>query len=485
MKQNTFSLLEAELQSEKCLADFNEMKTLTNLNVEESAKLDEFFKYKIDSLLESGKDIIIDDDESELLRLLPHIWIEYRMEWTRYNAQMQYQTVLLGQAKPLLAARGAILSYIMGIVEKYLNIEELYWCTKLAADPMDLLRSRTKLAQRMIEMAHSSGKAGQDIVENLVQLRDTLSVEIKSAAGVVGLEKVLRSVEELLSESTALRVSDLNESLEMVLSKSLPDCPIPIVLSRLEVDSEILLPSITIAGINRLFSDWLQVLKEKSIESSIEERRSAGKSDHLSVTWKMKELPGGRIRIELENDGKGLVTLEEIVDIPSDWSIQQEAIPGKGSKILIEFKGTQLADMIIFSISNQSDEFKFALLASEVIEILSEEQLKNYKEGPMAYARIGEGDHIYPLVDLSELLFGVVTPASRSIFVRVACGDNEYLVVKVGKVDLMVRDSMKNGPSTLYFIQGYFVLNGSVISVIDINKLKEVIDGKHEIAIAS
>lgn len=258
MRTNILSSLEAELRSEKCLADFNEMKNLTNLNAEDSAVLDVFFNYKIQSLLDSGKDVSIDDDESEFVRLLPHVWIEYRMEWTRYNAQMQYQTVMQGQAQPLLAARGAILSYIMGIVEKYLNNEELYWCTKLAADPISLLRSRSGLAQRMMEMAHSSGKAGQDIVENLVQLRDTLSTEIKTVAGVTGLEKVLRSVEELLSESTALGVSDLSESLEMVLSNSLSDSPLPIVLSKLEADDNILIPSITIAGINRLFSHWLK-----------------------------------------------------------------------------------------------------------------------------------------------------------------------------------------------------------------------------------
>lgn len=217
----------------------------------------------------------------------------------------------------------------------------------------------------------------------------------------------------------------------------------------------------------------------------MQERRDSGKSDHLSITWKMRELIGGRICIELENDGKGIGTLSDLVDIPSDWSIQQETVPGKGSKILIDFKGTQLADMIIFSISKQSSEFKFAFLASEVVEILSEGQLKNYKEGSMAYARIGEDDRIYPLVDLSELLFGVVHPVDRSIFVRVVSGDNEYMVIKVGKVDLMVRDSMKNGPNTLYFIQGYFILNGAVVSVIDISKLKEVIDGKREIVLAA
>lgn len=484
MKISILSSLISELESSKCKSDFEEMKKLTNLNQEEAAKLDTYFYYKISSLIESAKDITIDQDESELIRILPHLWIEYRMEWIRYNTQMQYQTVMQGKAQPLLAARGAALSYLLSLFEKHMSMEEIYWCTKLAADPMNLLRGRSVMAQRVVDMAYASGQVGQDIVENLIQLRETLSSEKISVQGLRGLDKVLHGVEELISSSTALGVSDLQESLEMVMSKNLSDSPIPLVISKLEADENTLIPAITIAGINDLFASWLTDLIKNSAESSIDERRGLGKTDHMNIGWRMKELSGGRILIEIENDGKGTSSLNDFSKFPTDWQIEQRVIPGSGSKIIVNFKGTQLANMIVFCIKNKNQQFRFALLSNVVIEIFGESRIQDYVvQGTMSCVSLKGSDGAFPLVNLSEILFGGDDISTgKNIFVRVSDSENRSLVIKAGDVEVIVRDSLKSGPKVLHFIQGYFMMNGSVVSVIDVAKLKEVIVGKHSFA---
>ena len=140
-----------ELTSHTCKQGYLEMKSKAELEPEDEAAIDQYFDFKVQSLVESCQDVCCDGDETELKRLLSHIWIEYRMEWIRYNTQMQYQNILHGKADPKLALRGASLSFLLAVVEQYLTTEEVYWCLKLAADPMNHLRSRTKLASRMVD----------------------------------------------------------------------------------------------------------------------------------------------------------------------------------------------------------------------------------------------------------------------------------------------------------------------------------------------
>lgn len=69
------------LKSDEVEANYLEMKNNLSLTPEDVAYVDQYFRYKVNSLIESLQDVCFDGDETELQRLLSHIWIEFRMEW--------------------------------------------------------------------------------------------------------------------------------------------------------------------------------------------------------------------------------------------------------------------------------------------------------------------------------------------------------------------------------------------------------------------
>lgn len=475
----------SRLSSDQCLNDYALMKVNSELLPEAEAIVDTYFTFKVKSLIESAQDVCLEDDESELQRLLSHIWIEYRMEWIRYNTQMQYQTVVRGIAEPELCARGAALSYLIGIIESFLSNEEVYWCTKLAAEPIEYLRSRSVMTSRMIDLASLGGHAGVKAVGNLVELRNVLSSKIKNPLIDTSFGKTLVNMEEIFTKSSALTVADFHHSLEMVMTTYLASSPVPMILNRMSENESILIPAVTIHGVNQLFAEWIKLLIDSSVESSIEERRLSEKKDHVTIDWTLKEAHGGILILELKDDGLGKNRISEFKNLPKDWQIEQDQMEGKGSRIKIIFKGTQLAELILFSVSGPHSNFAFAILADQVVEILSDNQLTYQLEGTINYARTKQDDNVYPLVDMTQVLFGKNKTDEKSIFIKVATALCKGFVIKASSVDVIIRDSIKIGPKTLGFTDGYVLYKGAVVSVIDIEKLKEVVGGRLSISKAS
>lgn len=469
--------LTSKLSSDQCQNDYATMKANAELTPEADILIDTYFTFKVKSLLESAKDVCLDGDESELQRLLSHIWIEYRMEWIRYNTQMQYQTVVRGMAEPELCARGAALSYLIGVIESFLSNEEIYWCTKLAVEPIEYLRSRSAMTSRMIELASLGGQAGIAAVSNIVELRNLLSSKIKNPLIDTVLDKTMITMEEIFTKASALSVADLRHSLEMVMTTFLASSPVPVILNRMSDNESILVPAVTIAGVNQLFSEWLKLLIETSVENSIEERRLSEKSDHVTIEWTLEEATGGRLLLELKDDGLGKNHISEFKNLPKDWQIEQEQIAGKGSRIKINFMGTQLAAMILFSCSGPHYDFFFAILADQVEEIFSDDQLTYGLDGQIKYARTKKDDQIYPLIDMAQVLFGKTKSSEKSVFIKVASPKCKSLIIKATTVDVIIKDSIKIGPKTLAFTDGYILYKGAVVSVIDISKLKEAVGG--------
>jgi hypothetical protein len=438
----------ASLFSSQCQADFSLMKESAGIGPDQELILNSYFDFKLKSLAESAKDVCLDGDESELQRLLSHIWIEYRMEWIRYNTQMQYQTVVRGQAEAELCARGAALSYLLGIIEALLSNEEIYWCTKLAAEPIEYMRSRSALTSRMVQVSSMSGNAGQTAIGSLIQLRDDLSVKLKNPLVESLFDKVMTDLDGLFTSSSALTSADLHNSLEMIMTKALGESTVPMLLYRQTDDDTILIPASTIVGLNDLFEQWIKFLVEKSLEGSIQVRRDSQKNDHVTIQWRL-----------LHN-------------------------PGLGSKIIVNFKGTELTDMMIFKAQGPEKDFSFAILASQVNEILSENQLTYHQEGTFDYVRTSQDDVVYPLVDMTKVLFGKKQMSSNNIFIKVACGD-KIIVIKAASVEAMIKDSMRIGPKTLFFVVGYLLYKGVIVSVVDVMQLKESISVKHPVSKAS
>ncbi|MBC7428541.1 MAG: hypothetical protein H7336_08020 [Bacteriovorax sp.] len=471
----------SSLFSSQCQADFVTMKESVGIGPDQELALNSYFDFKLKTLAESAQDVCLDGDESELQRLLSHIWIEYRMEWIRYNTQMQYQTVVRGQAEPELCARGAVLSYLIGIIESLLSNEEIYWCTKLAAEPIEYMRSRSLLTSRMVQMSSMSGNAGQSAIGSLIQLRDELSVKIRNPLIESRFEKVMTNLEELFTSSTALTSADLHNSLEMIMTKVLGESKVPMLLYRQTDDDTILIPASTIVGLNDLFEQWIKFLVGNSLEESIQVRRDSQKNDHVTIQWRLIQAAGGRLILELEDDGLGKNITADFKNLPRDWVVEKFHTPGLSSKIIINFKGTELADMMVFKAQGPEKDFSFAIFASQVNEVLSENQLTYHQEGTFDYVRTTQNDEVYPLVDMSKILFGKKLVTSNNVFIKVTCED-KTIVIKAASVEAMVKDSMRIGPKTLFFVEGYLLYKGVIVSVIDVIKLKESLSVKHSVS---
>ena len=122
---------------------------------------------RLHGIAESLRDVCFDDDTSEAVNMLPWIWLELRFEWMRYNLQMQYQTILLGTAKPLLMARGAALSFILEAVEHHPDAESAFLVQKIAADPAGAARGAIERTDRLCSLMAGPTSGGDDRGEDL------------------------------------------------------------------------------------------------------------------------------------------------------------------------------------------------------------------------------------------------------------------------------------------------------------------------------
>jgi hypothetical protein len=479
--------LTAQMRSESVYSELATMKKNLALTSEESIRIDEYFKNKIDSLLESLQDVAIDGDETEVRRLLSHIWIEYRMEWIRYNTQMQYQTVIQGQAKPLLMGIGSALSFLIQLVERYLSIDELYWVTKLAADPIAFLSSRNILTNRIVDIAHNIGTAGCKIMEDVSQLRDQSSSRHLDANSSVAMDKRINAtvdnIENLLASNMALNSTDLSESLEMILTTNLKSSPVNIVVHKDLESDEASIPAETISGLNSLFSVWLQTLIRDSIEKNIEERRAKNKTDHVQIIWKITKRASGRLIITFKDDGCGKISSIQLPNLPSDWRIDYHNNEQGGSEVLINFRGSQSIEMLTLGLHEGSHMYPFAIPKSNIISVVPNSGIILTKAFEVQIANVGNTNFV--LIDLlkyvSEEMVACEPPVFKTkAYLQIKDSETREYVICINEIFQTVRGATRAGQTMLSFVEGYVLVGNKLISVIDVDLLAEVVDGKRQ-----
>ena len=488
----TFTLedLRSSLRSEQTAVDFSVMQSDLSLSKEDAEKLKQYFQFKIETLLESLQDVCFDGDESEARRLLSHIWIEYRMEWVRYNTQMQYQTVTLGQAKPLLMAVGAALSYLINVIERYLPLDELYWCTRLAADPIRYLSSRTELTSRMVSIAGAIGKAGHQVIERISKFKADTDQNEGINASTAQLQKTIDDVGNLLTSTMVLSLADLSNSLEIVLNANLKSSPIAIVISQDLSDSKDLsIPAETIAGLNQLFHLVLESLIKTSVESNIEERRQLGKTDHLQINWSVFKLSTGRMTFVLTDDGKGLLEIPSAeANLPRDWLLEYTNEPGKGSRVSANFRSTEIVSMMRFGAWIDGQMWHFAIPNSDVERIVPEENVLLRSDGASSIANIA--DEVLPYVDLGKMLSKKIEDINLEskqgqAFVQIKTSNGSKLIVGINAIYEHLRGYARTGASGVCFVEGYILVNHQLIAVVDVDLLSEVVNGTRPVSKAA
>ncbi|MEQ8772787.1 MAG: hypothetical protein RIC51_08125, partial [Erythrobacter sp.] len=115
------------------------------------------YRARCESICAAMDDLTFDGDESEAEKHIPLTWLALRYEWSRANDQMQYQTILKGQADPMTVAHGSMLSKIAEKLEALQTRAELFWTLKLAADPFGTVGRIPQMARRLMSVTAATG----------------------------------------------------------------------------------------------------------------------------------------------------------------------------------------------------------------------------------------------------------------------------------------------------------------------------------------
>lgn len=478
-QQTAAHFIEA-IRSPQLRESFDRMKSdLGTMTPEQSEALDRYFEHKTRSLVECYEDLVVDGDDAEFARFLPHIWIEFRLEWNRVNTQMQYQTMMKGEASPHLMARGGILSEIVGIIERHLANRDVYWVTKFAADPLAVLGSRAEISQRILEMANGAGSAGREILEGFFQLREELDARVKDPATKAFVEervdKIVAEAEGILVRSISLTMNDMAEGLEMATVRLMHEAPLTMVVGRGACDDDASVPSEAAALLIKIYDSWIQKLIARSLEHSPGERMAAGKTSHLALQWSIRRTENARFVLEIEDDGKGSMTGETVMLPASTWHFEIEDQPGQGSKLRVSYPGSSVHQMFLATVNRASQPVLFALPADSVVRIAALKTISDLPGG----RRVGitqEGQSL-PVIPLETVLWGDQRN-EKPVYVQIRTARGEEFLVTVNQAVGTTRSSIRPPPAAVGHgvFEGYVLLNGRIAPVLDVSKLKATFD---------
>lgn len=286
------------LRSEETRTLFNQMvESLETLKEDEVVLVHKFYEDTIEGIASSINDLRIDEDDSEAHASLPSLWLELRLEWNRYNNQMQYQTFTIGEAKPFLMAKGSCLSYILGVIETFINSEDLFWVYKIASQPVDSIRDRTKLANRFYELVESFDKCSQLTNESLFQSRD--EIVARDADLMKKMDHSILKVAEIYAQSVWLNTSDLNENLLLILTPWLRKSNTRAVLNIGECDENIRIAPEVATAFRIIAQEWMKSIFEVRSKNATE--RHEFNQTHINLSWFVRK-EKGRLRFEFTED---------------------------------------------------------------------------------------------------------------------------------------------------------------------------------------
>lgn len=263
-----------------------------------------YFEGRRENILSSLRDVVFEDDETEAIGMLPSLFLELRFEWNRYNAQIQYQTMLRGAASTELMLKSSAMMLLIEVVEAHLTADVAFWVSRIAADPIEAVSARGLTMGRLLSLAHDARLSQRMTFETL----DNLGAGVAQTSRPSDLRTAIDRAKELMVTDSdrlvSLRCAELQDIFELLLAEKLKGRQIPVLLQAGNVDPErTLLPEV-VTVLRSIVADWLDQLFEHSLEATVKERAASAKSHHLNLKWSL-DLSDQRLRFELEDDGLG------------------------------------------------------------------------------------------------------------------------------------------------------------------------------------
>jgi chemotaxis signal transduction protein len=430
------------------------------------------------SILGSLRDVVIDDDESEAVLMLPGMFLELRFEWSRYNSQIQYQSVKQGAASPQLLAKGSVISLLLGIVEANLTAEDVFWVNRIAADPIASVASRGDTVKRLLQFALSA----RDIQRRALDRLDEMARSLRSMSDIATVHAAIeRAKDEGVAHSDRailLNVTEIHDVLELLVVEKLAGRTIRVMLQQGNVDAEVnLLPEVVLA-LREALSGWLEKLFEFSVEATAALREANHKSAHLNLRWNLN-LAQNRLSFEMEDDGCGKL-LETPGAVPDDrrWAqlrlrITAEQAAGIGGKISISAESSSFGNFMVCAIRGPDGEdmTRIALVTTTVMSVLSAHQSVNRTLGTL---RLQDG-LIVPIVDFRNLWpdLNLSAPTESSVFVVITTEHSGLLALQVDEIPGSIRGAMMSLPDavTPLTVSGVLMMADGFVLVLDTDRL--------------
>jgi len=426
------------------------------------------------SIRQSLLDLIIEDDISEAMLVLPFIWLEKRFEWMRLNAQMQYQTVFQGTAQPALMARGAALSFLLSVFEQYLTPETAFFVTKIAADPLAVARAEMMRNERLFETLEAASRGGRGAVDAIMKASETVARISEDERIFAALADASATVTEEVGRNLQISLNDFYIAVEADLSPLLADSPVHITLEPLHGDAAASFPAAVARGVRNLLRKYLR-MQVQSVGSASERLRT-GRKANLSLALSAEVLRD-EFSLVLTDDGDGE---REFVLTPPEATLREmhvthERTAGVGSRLTVRCGIRSVQEYLIVRVGEVAHDDAIAIQLSAVERMLH--------AGPETLSAHGralrtteEDDGVIPIVDLGQQLFDAKVIPDDGVYVIVRIEDGasfRRLALRVRELDGVSRGQVRYVPdhAQTESLRGFLMDRRKLVGVLDIERL--------------
>ena len=416
-------------------------------------------------------DVCMDGDTSEAEAMLLWICLEMRMEWMRYNSQMQYQTVMQGSADPVLMARGAALSFLLEALDRKLDATQLYTVSRIAEDPQGVALAAVSRTDRLFSVMARASRGGREAVDSLLAAQDKITRSAKSGPVQHDLTEAIGTVMQTVGDALRVTSEDFSHALQGVLLRELGHAPVLVLLENVSRQADAQLPSAVAIGLLGAAGTWMAALSATSLQMSADARISAGRPAFVTLAWNLSE-DGDQVALELRDDADGTVSFKTN---SQDWPIRDLVLhvvqqPGHGSTLRISCQVTTIADYLLLRVGRGEHDVLIGVPSQTIMHIEQRDGSAVAVGGTTLIDRLDGGAHA--LVDLGEMLFDspVEPDGATYVLVRHGEGPNSSIAFRVRGVHGIRRGTMKPVPSALKGapVRGFVVTGHDITAVLDV-----------------
>jgi hypothetical protein len=433
----------------------------------------EEFAQQAASLRQSLLDLIVEDDTSEADIVLPFLWLEKRFEWMRLNSQMQYQTVFRGQADPVLMARGAALSDLIGVLESYLPPETAFFASKVAADPLGIARAELTRNERIFQALDAAGGGSRVAVDAILDASETAARYSSDERVLAALEVASSTVIEAMGRNLRITVDDFRISLESEIAGLLSTSPLHLTLEMNGGDPTAVFPATVARGMRKIVRMWLGELVQTTggPANRITTGRKANLSLDLAVT-----VSSGEFTMQLTDDGDGvrMFVLTPPDRTLRDMYISHDLIPGMGSTLTVRCGLRSVSEYLIVMAGEGEDDATIAI-PLDAIERMTSANAGDLAVHGLALQTTQEKDGL-PIIDLGDCLYDTGVDPNTAVYVIVRCQGSagmRRIALRVRELRGLCRGSVSYVPEHCQtdFLRGFIMNRRRMVGVLDLERL--------------